>query len=106
MKKTAFTLLLSLSLAMTAQAETKKQTDNSATLDMLVVAKATGMCGAYFQLVNFQQSKKIAGGDELVTGFLTAEATRLGHTLDSFMAQCPEVVKRYNINMELLGLAP
>lgn len=88
-----------------AWAENEPTENDSANMviEMMVVAKATGMCGVFSQMANFQQTTKMKGGDEFVVRFLTTEAVRLGHTLESFMAQCPEVVKKYNAYMELLG---
>ncbi len=70
---------------------------------MMVVAKATGMCGVFSQLVMFQETTKMKGGDEFIMRFLNTEAARLGHTVDSLVGQCPGVVKKYKGYMELLG---
>ena len=101
MKIIIFTLSLLISLSVFAKENAKK--DMSVVIKMMVTAKATGMCGVFSQMVNFQQATKMPGGDEFLVRFLTTEAVRLGHTLDSFMAQCPVVVKENNANMKLLG---
>lgn len=101
MNKIIIALCLLISLPVIG--EEKGEGDMSAVIDMMVSAKATGMCGVFSQMVNFQQSTKMAGGDEFIVRFLTTEAGRLGHTLESFMAQCPVVVENYNENMKLLG---
>lgn len=98
-----FIFALSLLISLPVLSKEEADTDMSVIIKMMVVAKATGMCGVFTQMVNFQQATKMTGGDEFIVRFLTTEAVRLGHTLDSFMAQCPDVVKKYNANMELLG---
>jgi hypothetical protein len=72
-------------------------------IGMMVVAKATGMCGVYSQLVRFQDTTKMKGGDEFIMRFLSTEAARLGHTVDSLVGQCPDVINKYEANMKLLG---
>ncbi|GAA5446115.1 hypothetical protein Misp06_04324 [Microbulbifer sp. NBRC 101763] len=84
-------------------AEDKAQDDMSSVIDMMIVAKATGMCGVLSQLINFQQTTKMAGGDEFLVRFLNTEAARLGHTTESMVGQCPAVVEKYNSTMKLLG---
>jgi len=101
MKIIIFALSLLVSLPVLAKENADK--DMSVVIEMMVVAKATGMCGVFSQMVNFQQATKMTGGDEFIVRFLKTEAVRLGHTLESFMAQCPDIVKKYNANMELLG---
>lgn len=36
---------------------------------MMVVAKATGMCGVLSQLIRFQDTTKMKGGDEFIMRF-------------------------------------
>ena len=86
-------------------AENKSGESDSANMviEMMIVAKATGMCGTFSQMANFQQTTKMKGGDEFVVRFITTEATRLGYTLESFMAQCPDLVEKYSAYMKLLG---
>lgn len=69
--------------------------DNSAVMEALVVAKATGMCGLIKQMTAFQESTKMPGGDEFIMRFLRTEAARLGHTLPDFLAQCKSAVEVY-----------
>lgn len=86
-----------------AFAENEAEDDMSAAIEMMIVAKATGMCGVFSQMANFQSATKMPGGDEFVVRFLKTEAVRLGYTLESFMAQCPTVVEKYNETMKFLG---
>jgi hypothetical protein len=91
------------SLNTTAQpAQQADDSENDFVIDLMVVAKATGMCGALTQLVNFQESTKMSGGDEFVFRFLSTEAARLGYTTEQFLAICPPSVERYNSVMEML----
>jgi len=101
MKRIIFALSLLISLP--ALAKDNTENDMSVIIEMMVVAKATGMCGVFSQMVTFQDTTKMAGGGEFIVRFLRTEAVRLGHTLESFMAQCPSLVKKYNSNMKLLG---
>jgi len=95
--------ILTLLTSLPVLAEENSENDMSAVVGMMVVAKATGMCGVFYQMANFQQSTKMDGGDEFVVRFMTTEAARLGYTLEDFMAQCPGIVQKYDANMKLLG---
>jgi hypothetical protein len=100
LKKIIF-LFLFLPLFLNAEKSDKNEYDEI--VGMMVVAKATGMCGALSQIIRFQDSTKMKGGDEFIMRFLNTEAARLGHTVDSFVGQCPDVIKKYKGYMELLG---
>ena len=84
-------------------AEENDKNEYNEIVGMMVVAKATGMCGVLSQLIRFQDTTKMQGGDEFIMRFLNTEAARLGHTVDSFVGQCPDVIKKYKGYMELLG---
>ncbi|MDH5479587.1 MAG: hypothetical protein OEX11_02350 [Nitrosomonas sp.] len=101
MKKIIIAIFLVASFP--AIADENTENDMKVVIDMMVVAKAAGMCGVFSQMVNFQKTIKMPGGDEFIVRFLSTEAARLGHTLESFMAQCPQVVEIYDTNMERLG---
>jgi hypothetical protein len=96
-------IFLLLFLPVLLNAEESKQNDWSEIVGMMVVAKATGMCGALSQLVTFQDTTKMKGGDEFIMRFLETEAARLGYTVDSFVSQCPDVTKKYKEYMKLLN---
>jgi hypothetical protein len=70
---------------------------------MMVVAKATGMCGVLSQLVRFQETTKMKSGDEFIMRFLNTDAVRLDHTVESFVGQCLDIIKKYKGYMELIG---
>ena len=101
MLKTLVLIILFFPLLLNAQDSEKNKYDEI--VGMMVVAKATGMCGVFSQLVRFQETTKMKGGDEFIMRFLNTEAARLGHTLDSLIGQCPDVVSKYKANMEMLG---
>ena len=65
-------IIITLSLLMTlpALAEKEKNDTGDVIIEMMVVSKATGMCGVFAQMVNFQQSTKMPGGDEFIVRFL------------------------------------
>jgi hypothetical protein len=101
MLKNMMFLLFLIPLVANAE-ESEKEADDQL-VSMMVVAKATGMCGVLSQLVRFQESTKMKGGDEFVMRFLNTEAARLGHTVESFIGQCPDIVEKYKGYMELIG---
>jgi len=86
-----------------ASAEESDKESESQLVSMMVVAKATGMCGVLSQLVRFQETTKMKGGDEFIMRFLNTEAARLGHTVESYIGQCPSIIKKYKGYMELIG---
>ncbi len=96
-------LVILLLIPYNVQAEEVGKEDMSAITDLMIVAKATGMCGVYRQMAIFQESTKMSGGNEFILRFLNTEAARLGHTPESFMQQCAQVTEKYNNSMKLLG---
>ncbi|MDX2367701.1 MAG: hypothetical protein QNK36_04750 [Colwellia sp.] len=86
-----------------ANAEQSEEEAMDEVIGMMVVAKATGMCGVLSQLVRFQETTKMKGGDEFIMRFLNTEAARLGHTVESYIGQCPSVIEKYKGFMELIG---
>ncbi|WP_373000183.1 hypothetical protein [Marinobacter sp.] len=63
---------------------------------MLVVGKMTGNCGILHLQIQFQENTKLEGGAKFITRFWTAEAARLGMSLEEFGKQCNEVVDKYD----------
>ena len=86
-------VFLSLLLPLLLNAEEVEESKMNEIVSMMVVAKATGMCGVLSQLARFQETTKMKGGDEFIMRFLNTEAARLGHTVQSFVGQCPDIVK-------------
>jgi hypothetical protein len=81
----------------------EKQDDMSEIIGMMVVAKATGICGVLSQMINFQETTKMSGGDEFIMRFLNTEAARLGKTVNDYVGDCPVIIEKYNGYMKLLG---
>jgi len=77
--------------------------DNDPLIDLLIVAKATGMCGTIKQLTAFQESTKMPGGDEFILRFVNTEAARLGKTVPQFLSECQSSVGIYTKTMQSLG---
>ena len=107
MKKIMCSIILFLPLLTYAQDSAEEDAENAEgtnlVIEMMVVAKATGMCGVFSQMVSFQEATKMPGGDDFIVRFMNTEAVRLGHTLESFLSQCQTAVERYNSDMEMLG---
>lgn len=64
--------------------------------DMLISAKFSGMCGALQQMVTFQQSTKMEGGDKFIARFGMTEAARLGMTDKEFFSTCEKSIEKYS----------
>ncbi|MGB5966680.1 MAG: hypothetical protein WBG65_14250 [Sulfurimonadaceae bacterium] len=90
-------LLLSLLLPNT------NANENEPLINLLIVAKATGMCGTIKQLTSFQESTKMPGGDEFILRFVNTEAARLGKTVPQFLSKCQNSVSIYTKTMQSLG---
>ena len=76
--------------------------ENDGVIEMLIAAKATGMCGTFKQMSIFQESTQMPGGDEFVVRFLNTEAARLGKTLPQFLDECQAAVRKYVELMDVL----
>lgn len=62
----------------------------------LVVGKASGACGILNLQLTFQQTTRMAGGDEFVVRFWTTEAARLGMTLKEYSDHCNRTLASYD----------
>jgi hypothetical protein len=91
-------LIAAASLPVSAQSE-----DNEQLINLLVVSKATGMCGTLKQLSAFQESTQMTGGNEFLLRFISTEAARLGKTLPELLGECESSVAIYTRTMEELG---
>lgn len=81
----------------------EKENENKPLIEMLVIAKSTGMCGNIKQLVAFQETTKMDGGDDFLLRFLNTEAARLGQDLPELLTQCKSSISIYTRTMESLG---
>jgi len=77
--------------------------ENDQLINLLIASKATGMCGTLKQLVAFQASTQMTGGDEFLTRITNTEAARLGKTLPDLLSECDASVAIYTRTMEALG---
>lgn len=100
MKSLLIGLLCSLTLSCFAQ---DSSDDLDEVITLFVAAKTTGACGVIQQMMTFQESTKMAGGDEFIARFINTEMARLNITLPDFLRDCQTAIKKYNITMEELG---
>lgn len=84
----------------------EKANENDPLIDMLIIAKTTGMCGTIKQLSAFQESTKMPGGDKFIMRFINTEVARLGKTLPQFLNECKSSVAMYTDTMKVLGFEP
>lgn len=71
-------------------------------LGLLAVAKMTGICGNFQQMIQFQNSTKMEGGDAFIARFYATEAARLGWTQDEYAKLCLESIEKYNMLTRVL----
>ena len=95
--------LINLILLLSLFSTSVQANDNEPLIEILVVAKSTGMCGSLKQLAAFQESTKMADGDEFILSFFNTEAARLGLTLPEFLKQCEDSLAIYTKTMDSLG---
>lgn len=96
------TLILSAMLSLPCLAQDDSN-EMDGVISLLVAAKATGACGVIHQLVSFQESTKMQGGDEFIVRFLNTEMARLNKTLPDFLKECNVAIQMYNTTLEELG---
>ncbi|WP_345970897.1 hypothetical protein WCX72_03385 [Sulfurimonas sp. HSL1-6] len=77
--------------------------ENKPLINLMIIAKATGMCGTIKQLTAFQESTKMPGGDEFILRFVNTEAARLGKTVPQFLSECQSSIEIYTKTMQSLG---
>ena len=78
-------------------AENKTGEDELMTL--LSVSKFYGGCGIINQMVEFQRTTKMPGGDQFIERFANTEAARLGMTFQEYSNLCVQadrVYKKYS----------
>ncbi len=96
-------LILLFLIPVLANAEEPNAEASDELVNMMVIAKATGVCGVIAQLIRFQETTKMEGGNEFIVRFLSTESARLGLTLESYTGRCPNITEKYKGYMELLG---
>lgn len=74
-----------------------KQNENiKAINEALISAKMAGMCGTFQQMLAFQNSTKMKGGDEFIARFASTELARLGFSQKQFIIICNRSIDTYN----------
>lgn len=92
-----YALLLLCALSFSSFSSDKKLNDTSAEfyLSSLYLAKMTGLCGSFRQMLEFQQTTQLPGGDNFVVRFIKVESARLGKTSSELLNHCKEVISTY-----------
>ena len=93
MKKVIQVLVVGYSLLLSPQGSAATDEETAA---LFVSAKMSGACGVLDQLIEFQATTKMEGGDEFVTRFWNTEAARLGLTLVELSDTCTSSIKTYD----------
>jgi hypothetical protein len=71
--------------------------------DAITNAKMAGMCGAFKQMADFQNSTQMPGGDDFIKRFGATEAARMGFSIKELTALCAQAIENYN-DMNRLSL--
>lgn len=62
---------------------------------LMSVSKMAGACGILDEMIHFQTVTKMPGGDDFVPRFWTAEAARLGMSIQQYSEQCDQTLQAY-----------
>ena len=90
-------LIIAAVVALTSfGASSSQDKDMEAFNDAIVNAKFAGACGVYKQMVDFQSSTQMLGGDEFIERFGSTEVARLGMTIQEFTELCSKAINNYN----------
>lgn len=68
----------------------------------MAIGKLSGLCGAIKQMIDFQDTTKVDGGDKFVQRFVFAETARLGYSVEEFGEVCKVSVKKYDETLQFL----
>lgn len=63
---------------------------------IMTASKFTGACGVMIGMVEFQESTKMAGGDEFIERFWNTELARLNYTYEEFLDICKKSIELHN----------
>lgn len=86
-------LVLTLALVLTMVSPTVLAQDELP--KVLAVAKMAGACGILDQMVHFQGTTKLDGGNLFVTRFWATEAARLGMSTTELSETCDQAIRTY-----------
>jgi hypothetical protein len=64
--------------------------------DILAIAKMAGACGILDSMIQFQNTTRMAGGNEFVTRFWAVEAARLGMSVEQLSDRCTRSINAYD----------
>lgn len=64
--------------------------------EVLAIAKMSGACGILNSMIYFQKTTKIPGSDEFVMRFWSAEAARLGFSMQEYSNHCNQSIAVYD----------
>lgn len=90
-----YLLLLILIVNAGWSTDNSEQNDYDTTLILLAQAKMAGVCGTIKQMALFQESTKMAGGDEFLARYINTEMARLNLTSETFLKLCKQSVQTY-----------
>lgn len=88
-----YLLLLILSFSISWSAE--KKDDSDVIMQLMASAKFSGGCGIIGQMMEFQRSTKMDGGDAFILRFLNTESARLGFSVEQYLRYCKDSNELY-----------
>lgn len=94
MNKSILTFLVCIStlyLSPLANAE-----DELSAQGIMAISKAAGACGILNSMLYFQKSTQMPEGDKFIVRFWTAEAARLGESIEKYSEKCNKAIASYN----------
>ena len=79
---------------------------DQSTQTALATAKMAGACGILDQMIHFQKTTRIEGGDLFVTRFWETEAARLGMDVQGLSNLCDKSILTYESLFQTAGTPP
>lgn len=95
-----YLLLLILSVSVSWSYDDTKLKESEASLTLLAQVKMAGICGTYKQMALFQESTKMAGGDEFLQRYINTEVARLNITHDTLLKMCENATQTYDTTLK------
>jgi hypothetical protein len=100
MFKSFLILIVFFNFSITNVSANENKTDSGGAenigLILLATGKLTGACGIMKLQLEFQENTKLDNGYKFIARFWTAEAARLGKTLEKYAADCAVTVNNYD----------
>lgn len=88
--------LLILALSLTLFSFQANAAEGQSAQEIMAVSKIAGACGILDSMLYFQKTTKMSGGDEFVVRFWTAEAARLGLSMQQYSDKCNQSITLYD----------